>query len=276
VSVRIKNGADLTDWLRGLNADAIGFTAYSAGELASRSSSTFQVVSRFHEAIALITMMAGAIFIFALVLMRVEDQRKNLAILTVTGISKHTILKSLILESTFFAFFASLLGAGLGWISAQVVNLYYRHYYQTTLVFAEVDFRHPGTSAGNIVRAGCCGGHILLVPSSPAGSAGGTGPMKFPLYLAIRNLLRHPGRNVLYVLGVSITAALLLDMILLSSGLKVSLERVLNEMGWELRISPRGTLPFETDAHISGFRRIQSQLQDLTGAEAVDAMLAQR
>lgn len=97
--------------------------------------------------------------------------------------------------------------------------------------------------------------------------------MKLPLYLALRNLLRHPGRNLMYIMGVSITAALLLDMVLLSSGLKVSLEKVLTEMGWELRISPRGTLPFETDAQIAGFRALQARLKPLVDAESVDAML---
>lgn len=97
--------------------------------------------------------------------------------------------------------------------------------------------------------------------------------MSFPLYLAVRNLLRHPGRNVLYVLGISITAALLLDMVLLSSGLSISLERVLKDMGYEIRIAPRGTLPFETDAHIEQYRLTKSQLVELPGVSSVDAML---
>jgi ABC-type lipoprotein release transport system permease subunit len=138
ISIQIKKGADAGNIAARLNADAIGFTAYSAQDLANRSSTTFVVVSRFHQAIAFISMTAGAIFIFALMVMRVEDQRKNLAILTVTGISKETILKALMLEAVFFAFIASLLGAVLGSISARIVNLYYQHYYQTTLIFAEV------------------------------------------------------------------------------------------------------------------------------------------
>lgn len=138
ISIQLKKGSDARNIAARLNADAIGFTAYSAQELANRSSTTFVVVSRFHQAIAFISMTAGAIFIFALMVMRVEDQRKNLAILTVTGISKETILKSLMLEAVFFAFIASLLGAILGSISARIVNLYYQHYYQTTLTFAEV------------------------------------------------------------------------------------------------------------------------------------------
>lgn len=97
--------------------------------------------------------------------------------------------------------------------------------------------------------------------------------MRFPLYLALRNLLRNPGRNILYILGVSITAALLLDMILLSSGIRVTLERVLKQMGYELRISPRGTLPFETDAQITGFEKIRSRIKPLPSVAHVDALL---
>jgi putative ABC transport system permease protein len=97
--------------------------------------------------------------------------------------------------------------------------------------------------------------------------------MRFPLYLAVRNLLRNPGRNLLYILGVSITAALLLDMILLSSGIRVTLERVLKQMGYELRLSPRGALPFETEAQIYGFQNVRSKLLQFPTVEHVDALL---
>jgi putative ABC transport system permease protein len=138
ISIQVTKGTDASRVAARLNADAIGFTAYSAQELANRTSTTFVVVSKFHEAIAMISMTAGAVFIFALMVMRVEDQRKNFAFLTVTGISKQTILKTLMLEAVFFAFFASILGAILGAFTAKIVNFYYQHYYQTTLVFAEV------------------------------------------------------------------------------------------------------------------------------------------
>jgi len=97
--------------------------------------------------------------------------------------------------------------------------------------------------------------------------------MSLPLYLAVRNLLRNPGRNFLYVLGISITAALLLDMILLSSGLSVSLERILKDMGYEIRLSPRGTLPFETDAQIQEYSKIKDGLLRLEAVDHIDAML---
>lgn len=138
ISVELRNPNQASSIAARLNGESIGFTAFSAPEMARRTSRTFEVVYRFQRAIALITMLAGAIFIFALVVMRVEDQRRNLAILTVTGISRTTIFQSLILESIFFAFFASLLGAAFGYVSSGLVNLYYQRYYQTSLLFAEV------------------------------------------------------------------------------------------------------------------------------------------
>jgi putative ABC transport system permease protein len=138
ISIQLKKGGDQSTLAARLNGEAIGFTAFSAQELAVRTSTTFLVVKRFHQAIAFITMVAGAIFIFALMIMRVEDQRKNLAALSVIGISRGTILKTLLLESIFFAFFASILGAAIGYFASALVNLYYQHYYQTNLTFAEV------------------------------------------------------------------------------------------------------------------------------------------
>lgn len=97
--------------------------------------------------------------------------------------------------------------------------------------------------------------------------------MRFPLYLAIRNLFRHPGRNFLYILGISITAALLLDMVMLAGGIRISLGRMLRDLGYEIRISPRGTLPFETDAQIQHFSEIRSELSRDKAVRSVDALL---
>ena len=97
--------------------------------------------------------------------------------------------------------------------------------------------------------------------------------MKFPFFLAIRNLIRHPSRNILYVLGISITAALLLDMILLANGLSISIKNVLNEMGYEVRASARGTLPFETEARMNNFHSIKKTLLKFPEIEGVDALL---
>jgi putative ABC transport system permease protein len=65
---------------------------------------------------------------------------------------------------------------------------------------------------------------------------------------AVRDLLRHPTRSALSLLGVAVAAALLLDMVMLSGGIERSFGELLRSRGYQLRISPLGTLPFDTEA----------------------------
>jgi putative ABC transport system permease protein len=71
-------------------------------------------------------------------------------------------------------------------------------------------------------------------------------------FLARRGLFRHRTRTLLAVAGIGVSGALLLDMQMLSRGLQASLRRILREIGYEVRVTPRGTLPFETEAGIAG------------------------
>ena len=57
---------------------------------------------------------------------------------------------------------------------------------------------------------------------------------------------------MLAVLGVAIAAAMLLDMVMLATGMRESFRELLVSRGFELRLSPKGTLPFDTDATIPG------------------------
>ena len=68
--------------------------------------------------------------------------------------------------------------------------------------------------------------------------------------LAAASLIRHRARTMLAVLGVSVSAAMLLDMVMLSSGMRVSFGALLLSQGFQLRLAPKGTLPFDTEATI--------------------------
>lgn len=68
------------------------------------------------------------------------------------------------------------------------------------------------------------------------------------LALAVAALRRRPSRTLLAILGVTVSAAMLLDMVMLASGMRESFRSLLTARGFELRLAPRGTLPFDTDA----------------------------
>ena len=74
--------------------------------------------------------------------------------------------------------------------------------------------------------------------------------------VALRNVMRHRMRTAFTVLALSIAVALLADMLMLSRGMEKTFYRVLASVGYEVRVCPRGTLPFTTDAVIEESSRV--------------------
>ncbi|HEY5021474.1 MAG TPA: FtsX-like permease family protein [Gemmatimonadaceae bacterium] len=79
--------------------------------------------------------------------------------------------------------------------------------------------------------------------------------------LAQASLIRHRARTMLAVLGVAVAAAMLLDMVMLSTGMRESFRELLLSQGFDIRLAPKGTLPFDTDATIPGVSTITSVLR---------------
>jgi putative ABC transport system permease protein len=60
---------------------------------------------------------------------------------------------------------------------------------------------------------------------------------------------------------VAVAAAMLLDMVMLATGMRESFRELLLSRGFELRLAPRGTLPFDTDATMPGVGAITAILR---------------
>ena len=93
------------------------------------------------------------------------------------------------------------------------------------------------------------------------------------LTLAAATLRRHRVRTILAVLGVAVSAALLLDMVMLSTGMRESFRGFLLREGFQLRVSPKGTLPFDSEATIGGAARIVRTLESSPAVETVSPVL---
>jgi putative ABC transport system permease protein len=92
-------------------------------------------------------------------------------------------------------------------------------------------------------------------------------------HLAIASLTRHRARTALAVLGVAVAAAMLVDMVMLSSGMRKSFGTLLEAQGFSIRLAPRGTLPFDTDATIAGASEIVEILSGHSGITTVSPVL---
>jgi putative ABC transport system permease protein len=83
-----------TDALARINDAAFGFRAHRSTDIAVETSRTFQVVSRFHRAIGVITVLASAIFLLCIMLLKVEERRRDVAALRLLGVSRRTAARS--------------------------------------------------------------------------------------------------------------------------------------------------------------------------------------
>ncbi len=124
--------------LRDINAAAFGFEAHLSRDIAVGTSRTFQVVSRFHKAIGVITIVASAIFLLCIMLLKVEERRRDVAALRLMGISARTVVKGVVTEAALLALVGSALGVGVGWLASQFINWYYQGLYRTPLYFSLV------------------------------------------------------------------------------------------------------------------------------------------
>ena len=114
---------------------AVGFSVRPSVEIASESSRTFLVVNRFHRAIAVISIVASAIFLLCIMLLKVEERRLDAAMMRMIGVRRRTVFGALVLEACLVA----LIGAGIGIAMAAgataVLNAYYGNRFETDLRF---------------------------------------------------------------------------------------------------------------------------------------------
>jgi putative ABC transport system permease protein len=88
-----------------------------------------------------------------------------------------------------------------------------------------------------------------------------------------RSLRRQRGRTALSIAGIAISAAMLLDMVMLSGGIEQSFAELLLARGYHIRLTPKGTLPFDTEATIDSVRSIVRALRRDPAVEDAGAVL---
>ncbi len=91
--------------------------------------------------------------------------------------------------------------------------------------------------------------------------------------LAFATLRRHRSRTLLAIVGIAVAAALLLDMVMLATGMTESFRSLLLTRGYQLRIAPKGTLPFDSEATIDGASGIIAALRASPEVKAVSPIL---
>jgi putative ABC transport system permease protein len=89
----------------------------------------------------------------------------------------------------------------------------------------------------------------------------------------LRTLFRRKGRTALALSGIAVSAALLLDMTMLASGLTDSFGDLLGQSGYALRVTPKGILPFDSEAAIRDATAVTLRIAAVPGVKAVAPVL---
>ena len=128
--------ADIDKTLARINNSAFGFRAYRSRDIAVETSRTFQVVSRFHRAIGVITIVASSVFLLCIMVLKVEERRRDIAALRLMGISRYSVVRTVVIEAALVAVLGSALGVLIGAIVSRFVNWHYQALYRTPLEFS--------------------------------------------------------------------------------------------------------------------------------------------
>lgn len=146
-AVVLAPGANADSAARWIEGVAFGTRAYGSAALANESSATFRVISRFHDAIGIVTILASAIFLLCVMIIRVDERRRDMAMLRLIGVSRSTVFRAIVVEAVAISIAGSAAGAVVGMLAAKIVNAHYAGVYDTTLRFALVTPRIVLTAA---------------------------------------------------------------------------------------------------------------------------------
>lgn len=161
VVVRLREPSQGIAVREGLRALGSGVDVYTADELARHTSRTFVVVSRFHRAIALIAVVASAIFLVTIMTLRLTEMRREIGALRLLGIGRETIGLTIVGLSAAVAIMGSIVGIGLGGALVWAINAYYQPLFGTRLLFALIVPDTLLTAAGIAIAVGVIAGIVV-------------------------------------------------------------------------------------------------------------------
>lgn len=137
-TVQLRPGVDADLAAREIEPLLVGTRVHLAAEVADRASTTFRVVSRFHAAIAGITLVAGGVFLACIMVLKVQERRAAVAAARLAGIPRRILMGWTVAEAALLSALGGVAGLGVGFAASGIVNAYYQRVYETTLQFSVV------------------------------------------------------------------------------------------------------------------------------------------
>jgi putative ABC transport system permease protein len=143
-----------------LNASALGVRAYTSADLAARTSSTFEVITRFHRAIGIVTILASSVVLLVIMTLKGEEMRRQVGVMRLIGISPRTVAGAMLAIATGVSLLGTAVGIGIGAVLSLAINAYYRRFFDTDLMFSQITPGLLGFTATLAVALGIAAGAV--------------------------------------------------------------------------------------------------------------------
>ena len=137
INLALTGPEDADAFVRDVNARMPGVRAVRADQAAD-TMSTFNVLERFHLAIAGVTIAAATVFLLALTIMLVDERRETVGVLRLIGLPVRRILVQILIEGMLVASMGAAFGLLLALLSESVINRFFQWRYDTALVFVGI------------------------------------------------------------------------------------------------------------------------------------------
>ncbi len=135
-SIRLRPGHDADSMAAVIAPLMPGAQVLPASRVAEETSATFEVIRRFHRAIAIITLTASGVFLACIMTLKVQERRVQVSALRLVGVSHATLVRWLLTEATIISILGGVTGLGLGQVASVAINAWYQRVYETRLVFS--------------------------------------------------------------------------------------------------------------------------------------------
>ncbi|HET7264808.1 MAG TPA: FtsX-like permease family protein [bacterium] len=160
IVIRLRDSSRAPGVASELTAMGLGVHAYTSVELARRSSSSFEVIARFHRAIGAVAVLAGSVFLVTIMTLRGEEMRREVGMMRLMGLGSRTVASAVLLVAAAVAVAGSLAGAGLAYAISFAINAYYRRLFDTDILFSRVTWRLVADAAALSVVLGLAAGAL--------------------------------------------------------------------------------------------------------------------
>jgi putative ABC transport system permease protein len=149
IHVRLRR-PDASDELRTALARKAPSLAVTPAAPSASSVATFEVLDRFHFAIAIVTVLGSTTFLLALMIMRAAERRETIGILRLIGLPRSRILLAVLAEGMLVAVAGAAAGLVFAVMTQGAVNRFFQWHYDTALVFVRVT---PAVAARSLAIA---------------------------------------------------------------------------------------------------------------------------